>query len=119
MLRVPRPLPPELAALLLLLPLVGLALTSALGAAAASTAWFSARPLAGHVLLDAALLCALAVLGPMPAIGADAFIPAGTLAVLLAVRQSEAARWRIAIRVLAGGGVAPAANDNPLLARAA
>jgi hypothetical protein len=128
------------------LPLVGLALTTAVGAAAAFTAWLSVRPLAGRMLADAALLCALVVPELSPAIGPDAFLLASALALLLAFEQHEAPRWRIAALAVFGTGVAylgpdvaplgalamlaatllhgrvvlkPAANDNPLMARTA
>lgn len=126
------------------LPLTGLALTTALGAAAAYIAWFSARPLRRNSLLDAALLCALSLPALLPALDARAFLLADVLALAVAVRDPRPARWRIAALVLGGSLVAgldlvplgavamllatllharatlrPAANDNPLMPRTA
>lgn len=122
------------------LPLTGLALTTALGVAAAYVAYVAARPPGPRALLDAALLCALVMPGVMPAIGTEGFWPACGLALLLAVDARSPARLHVAGLTLAGLALAPvpgalamiaatvlharavfgmAANDNPLMARTA
>ena len=124
------------------LPMIGLAFTCTIGAAAAYVAWFSARPVADRALLDAALLCALVMAALMPGLDARAFTLATILALTLAFRERNAARWSIAGLAVAGSMLAlfglspigslltvlatilqaraelkPAANDNPLMAR--
>ena len=124
------------------LPMIGLAFTCAVGAAAAYVAWFSARSVADRALLDAALLCALFMAALVPGLDARAFMLATILALTLAFRDRDAARWRIAGLVGMGWVFAlfalnpvgslftilatilqaravlkPAANDNPLMAR--
>lgn len=126
------------------LPLAGLALTSAFGAAAAYVAWGSTRPLRQAELLDTALLCALALPLLAPAAEAPAFLLAGGLAGRIALLDPRGPRWRIAALVTSGalsawlGGaptapfaaiallaatllhartvLRPAANDNPRMA---
>ncbi|TPG54051.1 hypothetical protein [Sphingomonas glacialis] len=128
------------------LPLAGLALTSAFGAAVAFVAWGSTRPLRQAALLDTALFCALMLPVLLPAAEPQALLLAGGLAWLVAVLDPRAPRWRIAALVTTGaltawlGGATaapfaaialvaatllharivlkPAANDNPAMARA-
>ncbi|WP_029625340.1 hypothetical protein [Sphingomonas sp. PAMC 26605] len=122
------------------LPLAGLAMASALGAAMAYTAWATGLSLRRADLLDAALLGAmLPVL--LPAIGPQALLLADALALIVAVLDPRAGRWRVAGLVVGGTTMAwlgradatalaavamlaatllharmvlkPAANDNP------
>ena len=124
-------------------PLIGLAFCAVTGASAAYAAWFSARPLHPRTILDAALLCLLAVTGLLPHADPHAFLLAGVLAVTLALTTASSRHLHVAFLVQAGsllalGGfgvagaiamlaatfvharavLAPAANDNPLMARA-
>ncbi|MGY2736357.1 hypothetical protein [Sphingomonas sp. UYP23] len=128
------------------LPLAGLALTSAVGAAVAFVAWASTRPLRQAALLDAALLCALMLPVLLATAEPQALLLAGGLAWRIALLDPRAPRWRIVALVTTGvltawlGGapaaplaaialvaatllharivLKPAANDNPAMARA-
>ncbi len=130
------------------LPLTGLAFAATTGAAAAYAAWFSARRLYRHTVLDAVLLCALVMAELMPGTDLTVLAVADIVALTLAMStRRDAARWRIAGLVLSGSAIAllaapnlgplaaaalliatvlqaravlkPAANDNPLMARTA
>lgn len=125
------------------LPLIGLALCAVIGTSAAFAAWFSARPLHPRTILDAALLCLLTVAGLLPRIDAPAFLLADVTTLVLALTTRSRRHWTLALLVQSGslaalhgmavaGAVplliatllqaravlAPAANDNPLMARA-
>ena len=129
------------------LPLIGLAFCASVGAAAAYVAWFSARALSRHTLLDAVLLCTLVMAELLPGTHATVFALADITALTLALVTREPGRWRVAGLALAGTASAalaapdyapvaaaalllatllqarallkPAANDNPLMPRTA
>jgi len=69
------------------LPLAGLAMASAVGAAAWLAAHFSAKPPRGDALLPAALLVALALPGLLPQMRPNDFLLAVILGMVLAIRQ--------------------------------
>jgi hypothetical protein len=96
------------------LPLVGLAATMAIGAAAFLAAHFSARPPRGEALLRAALLVALVLPGLLPRMQPQDFVSAVVLSSALAVRQRNAAiaalvigGWLAAVFVSTALGAAP------------
>ena len=95
-----------LQALPLGVPLIGLALTAAIGAAAAYTARFSAQILDKRALLSAALLAPLVMAGLLPGMSGRCFLLADILALTLALTYRDKASWRVAILVQAGSTLA-------------
>ncbi|HEX4693069.1 hypothetical protein [Sphingomonas sp.] len=89
------------------LPLAGLAMASAIGAAAWLAAHFSARP--PRDALAAALLIALVVPGLLPGMTPVDFLLAGLLSVALSARDRDRASLSIAATI--GAGLALASAD--------
>jgi hypothetical protein len=87
-------------------PLLGLALAATIGAGAAYVARFSVAPLHGRALVPAALLVSLVAAGVVPGLQADAFVPSGALALVLAFVRHDRAAWTVAILVQAGSMLA-------------
>lgn len=106
------------------LPLAGLAMATALGAAAWLVAHLSAHPPRGDRLLPAALLVTLALPGLLPAMQPSDFVLAVWLSVMLGIRERTIAPaalviggWLLAIFMSAPLGAAPIMVATLLTAR--
>ncbi|QDZ07030.1 hypothetical protein FPZ24_05680 [Sphingomonas panacisoli] len=106
------------------LPLAGLAMAAALGAAAWLIAHFSARPPRGGKLLPATLLVSLTLPALLPQMTAGDFLIAVVLSGMLAVRQRQTgiaalviAGWVLAFCGFAALGAAPIMVATLLIAR--
>ena len=86
---------PALAAI----PLGGLAIAAAIGATAAYVAWFSATPLHGRALANAALLAPLLVVGLLPRMHERYFFLADILSLAIALAWPDRRSWTIAALV--------------------
>ena len=90
-------------------PLTGLALAAAVGAAAAYVAWFSVAPLRGRLLAEVALLAPLIVVGLLPRMHERYFFLADVIALAIATAWPDRRSIGIALLVQMGSLLALAA----------